>query len=535
MGMVHPKIKGGVHSPQHFVHQAIKSTVNITVGRKQSNGVVIPTPPGFFEFSPPTTEAGLCRTFLVATNYHVFKEYTGQETIQIFLPILGKKIVTTQDPILCAIFPTENLALLSFELNDYHQQWSPVPAQLATVPRSAGSAGSVGNSSAARDATVKSGEDVFVVGYNYTDTLKVTDGVYSGWDLGKYDKVDKILPVRRLGRMNITADFHVETPGGGVFSSSDGLLQGITDSYIQDVTRTSTLKLAIPITVLVEMISLLKIRSCYDRTTTVVRTPLFGFCTRPVEGGLLSSVNARLDGKSEKTVRNGVVVTKVLKKSTAKLGKFEEGDVITSVKVGDISYDLEYEEGQVKVDWAIEPVPLFEMLLMSPMNKPVEFKGWKATGDDFSTILDRTQEPYIGALKTVYAPFEKMATYDLIVIQVAQLCMNHLDLSVAIKETDDATYINGLTAIMAHVQDTIQESHLIIYNHDSYLSKDIKLMQHCLLKKIDGVVVSTIEGVIEIHSDLVKKGIEYFKITFWDITGYHDAILPVIPPRHAET
>jgi hypothetical protein len=533
MGMVHPKIKGGASLHQDFVHRAVDSTVNITVGEKTSNGVVIPTPKNFFVENCRTADDD-CRTFLVVTNYRTFSDYTDGSYVKITLPVLGNVNITQRLPILCAIFPVESLALVSFELHPKYQGFIPVPAQFATAS----------SDSTVQDTLVKSGEDVFVVGYYFHDTVKVTNGVYSGWDLGKHTRVPKMLPIQRLGRMNITADFYEENPGGGVFSSSNGYLQGITDSYIQNESKSSTLKLAIPITVLVDMLALLEPRG-YNDKTVVVRTPLFGFCTRPVESGLLTIINEHIkkNKPNEDTIRNGVVVTKVLKNSAA-TNNFAVGDVITSVIMGETPYELKYEEGFVKVDWAIEPVPVFELLKRLPMNKPVTFNMWRIPGDgstlnDFSYILNRNQGPYTGALKTIYEPFENIETYPLGTIDVEELRMNKLDISQTLTDESQAIIINSVSAIMAHIQDTMQDSHLIITGPALLpdITKEIKTnaFGYSLLKKIDDVGVSTIKDVREIYETLIRLNIHYFKITFWDIAGYHDAILPVLPPLPAKT
>jgi S1-C subfamily serine protease len=527
MGAAHPTtMEGGENLDKGFVDRAIRSSVLIHVNgdERKGSGVVIPCSLiKHTDFS--------VKKYMVATNYHTFAKLEKNPEIHTSLPKTGRQKFKAS---LFAIFPTEDLALVSFEIKKedrVDENSLPVPAIFPM-----------------EESIVKSpGEEVFAVGFHLGATLKVTKGIYSGWDVDKSrTDISPIHTVQRRGRMQITVHTSNGSSGGGLYSSSDGLLQGITDYVMLSYNRASTANFSIPISVLIDMIALVE-QGEESGETIVVRTPLFGFCTRPMEEGMLRKLNTHIvflnkgkrgsDGEKY-FVRDGVVVTRVLVNGAAKNANIKEGDVITRVRVGDGSeYNLFMTGGRVHVDWALEPVSLFDLLMRSPMNKPVTFDGWKALDDgsgfvEFSSILNRDQRPYTAALKKIYTPYEKNdSIVDIGPLQVTELRMNHLQDFLLERIEQDITLptktsFYSMAAIRSHVQDRMHESHIIIVDVEPGVGHITKIMAYgyCLLLKINGETVSLIEQVNGIYSKLRESGDTHFKVTFWDISGVHDAL-----------
>jgi S1-C subfamily serine protease len=528
MGAAHPTtMEGGENLDRGFVDRAIRSSVKIVYddGHGYGSGVVVPH--GLVEHADPDV-----KKYLVATNYHIFMDLGEMPDFHVRLPKTGRKKFKA---FLFAIFPTEDLALVGFEIKKEDQideNSLPVPA---VYP--------------AEKSTVKrNGEGVFAVGFHFGTTLKVTKGVYAGWNIGKHIKPSIILPVRRNGRMHITSKTSPGSSGGGLYSSFDGSLQGITDSALEDSVGASNLIFAIPITVLVDMIALLEPRGGSDEATVVVRTPLFGFCTRPVEYELRYNMNENVrrlndeknPGEKIRIIENGAYVTRVLENSAAKDAEFMTGSVITHVIVGDVEYKLSSDGGCARVDWAFEPVSLFGLLMRLPMNKPVTFKGWKPSDGDskfvqFHSILNRDQRPYTGALKTTYAPFEvHTRTLSIGAIQVEELRMNHFDelFLDEIREDIKAKRKVGMysmAAIRSHVQDKMHQSHLVISYVEPSVNRMTKIMAfgYSLLLKINEKHVSSFQEVEIVYSAILKSDDTHFNITFWNVTGVHEVSLYV--------
>jgi S1-C subfamily serine protease len=503
MGAVQTKIAGG-DGPDvmQIIKRAKKSMVKIIVGERVSSGsgVVIPN-------IVKSKDAGV-REYMAVTCFHVIKQMPGcSGDITIQIPSEGEKRFKGK---IRAVFPAEDLAILSFEVcvaDGIRDRDLPKPAMFPSD-----------------ESLVKSGEDVFALGYHIGGDLKVTKGSHAGWEKDAGGIGNGIQIPERRGRMHITALINRGSSGGGLFSMVDGSLQGINDSAYHN--HPDQLFFSNPVYVLKDMIAMLLEHGDIIRGdgTIVLRTPLFGFCTKPVDSVSLGFIN---EPKGGQDVLDGLIVTKVLKVSAAAAAGMKVGDVITHVRIGDVNHALASSEGYVRVEWNNQPVTLFDLFRRTSyetLKKGVTFTMYRESSetvyDRLERVVNASEAPYIGALKTVYHPFDReplvaMVKFNGMVFQ--ELRMNHFDV------TKNPGNGDAMSAIQVYLQDKMQESFIILTKAEGAEAQRFKVNNRgpSLLLSLNGKTVSTLKNLIEVIESLSDK---YIKLELWEKAGVKHVI-----------
>lgn len=500
------------------IKRAKRSTVKIIVGERVSSGsgVVIPN-----VFSPMPIAGGTgANEYMAVTCYHVINQPLGSNHIvYVQIPSEGEKRFVGK---IRAVFPAEDLALLSFEVrsDDKIKEGDlPIPA---TYPSD--------------ESLVKSGEDVFALGYHVGGDLKVTKGSHAGWEKDAGGTGNSIQIPERRGRMHITALINRGSSGGGLFSMADGSLQGINDSAYHN--HPDQMFFSNPVYVLRDMIAMLHNPVTGGAILTdkavVLRTPLFGFCTKFIDGVTLGFLNKTQKGADDIIV-DGLIVTKVLEVSAAKDAGMMVGDVITHVTIGGVKHALASSEGYVRVEWNNQPVTIFDLFRRTSyevLKKGVTFTMYREDGENTTNyknielVMNASEAPYVGALRTVYHPFDMergmtMVTFNGLVFQ--KLCMNHFDVS------RNPQHADAMSAIQVYLQDRMQGSFIIITEAKGVEAQRFKVNSRgpSLLLKLNGINVSTLVDFADALASLKEQN-KHAKLELWEKAGVKHVIFPEI-------